>query len=387
MAAPIRPPVGPIGLVVLQSTGFCNIDCAYCYLPDRNNARQTMDLGTLAQAARLVFDQRLTKNELDIVWHAGEPLTLPPAYYEEAIETIEAARPSTIKVHYGIQTNGTLIDDAWVDLFERHAITVGVSLDGPRDLHDRNRKYRNGSGSHDRALAGIGKLQARGYPFHFIGVVTAHTLPRAAELIRYYWGLHPTAVGLNIDEREAQNRSSSLDGIAGGAFEQFIAELLQEAARQGDPGTGLRDFQRTMSSLISGKPEDNDQVIPFRIVNIAFNGDISTFSPELLALDAIERQRFIFGNVHRCDSLFSILDDKRFLAAYGEIHRGVERCASECKYFQYCGGGSPVNKLSEKGALDVAETNFCRLTKKAWVNACLQLAEMPDSRFELIPAE
>jgi uncharacterized protein len=384
--APVRPEPGPIGLVVLQSTGFCNIDCAYCYLPDRNNARQVMDLNTLAQAARLVFDQRLTKDELDIVWHAGEPLTLPPAYYEEAIETIEAARPSTIKVRYGFQTNGTLIDNAWIDLFERHAITVGVSLDGPRDLHDRNRKYRNGSGSHDRALAGIGKLQARGYPFHFIGVVTAHSLPRAAELIRYYWGLHPTAVGLNIDEREAQNRSSSLDGIADGAFEQFIAELLQEAARQNDPRVGLRDFQRTMSSLIAGKPEDNDQVIPFRIVNVAFNGDISTFSPELLALDAALRQRFIFGNVHRCGSLLDILDDERFKAAYGEICRGVERCASECEYFQYCGGGTPVNKLSEKGALDATETNFCKLTKKAWIDTCLRLSDTPDSRFELVPS-
>jgi uncharacterized protein len=385
--APTRPAAGPIGLVVLQSTGFCNIDCAYCYLPDRDNARQTMDLGTVAQAARLVFDQRLLGNEIDIVWHAGEPLTLPPTYYAQAIEIIEAARPRDLRVRYGVQTNGTLIDDGWIDLFERHAIAVGVSLDGPRDLHDRNRKYRNGAGSHDRAIAGIEKLRARGYPFHFIGVVTAHTLPRAAELIRYYWDLHPTAVGLNIDEREAQNRTSSLDGLASGAFEQFIAELLQEAARQNDPKIGLRDFQRTMSSLISGKPEDNDQVIPLRIVNVAYNGDISTFSPELLALDAELRRRFIFGNVHRCGSLLDILDDERFKAAHGEIRRGVERCAGECEYFQYCGGGAPVNKLSEKGALDVTETNFCRLTKKAWIDTCLRFTDTPDSRFELIPAE
>ncbi len=218
-------------------------------------------------------------------------------------------------------------------------------------------------------------------------MVTAHTLPRAAELIRYYWGLHPTAVGLNIDEREAQNRNSSLDGVAAATFEQFIAALLQEAARQNDPRIALRDFQRTMSSLISGKPEDNDQVIPLRIVNVAFNGDISTFSPELLALDADLRQRFIFGNVHRCGSLLDILDDARFVAAHGEIHRGVERCARECEYFQYCGGGAPVNKLCEKNTLDVAETNFCRLTKKAWINSCLRLVETPDSRFELTPAE
>jgi uncharacterized protein len=92
----------------------------------------------------------------------------------------------------------------------------------------------------------------------------------------------------------------------------------------------IRDFQRTMSSLISGTPEDNDQVVPLRMLNVAYTGDISTFSPELLALDSKARQRFIFGNVHRCDSLTDILDDHRFAAAYREILAGVDRCSREC---------------------------------------------------------
>ena len=156
--------LGPIGLVVLQSTGFCNIDCSYCYLPGRA-VKQTMDLGTVRELSQLIFDKTLLNRELDIVWHAGEPLTLPPSYYAEAVEILEEARPREIIAHYGVQTNGTLIDDEWIDLFRRHKFTVGVSLDGPRDLHDRCRKFRNGLGSHDRVIAGISKLQAAGIPF------------------------------------------------------------------------------------------------------------------------------------------------------------------------------------------------------------------------------
>src|SRR4051812_40841601 len=100
----MRPAAGPLGLVILQSTGFCNIDCAYCYLPDRANSRQKMDLSTVAQVARLIFDCPLTKGKVEIVWHAGEPLTLSPSY-AEAIKIIEAAKPTEISVHYGIQTN------------------------------------------------------------------------------------------------------------------------------------------------------------------------------------------------------------------------------------------------------------------------------------------
>jgi uncharacterized protein len=375
---------GPIGLVVLQSTGFCNIDCAYCYLPDRANPRQTMELSTVEEVARLIFDSRLLKQDLDIVWHAGEPLTLSPDYYAQAIAIIERRRPEGVDVHYGIQTNAILIDDAWIDLFERHAITVGVSLDGPRDLHDRNRKYRNGSGSHERAVAGIAKLQARFYPFHFIGVVTTPSLSRGSELIDYYQRFGPVAIGLNIEELEANNTRSSLyENCDRGTFERFIGEVLLEAARPGDTPILLRDFQRTLSSLLAGTPEDNDQVIPLRILNIAHNGDISTFSPELLALELEQRQRFIFGNVHRCGELQDILSDDRFISAYREISQGVKNCAGACEYFQYCGGGAPVNKLSEKGSLQATETTYCAFTKKAWVDVCLRLANAQGNRFEV----
>ena len=375
---------GPIGLVVLQSTGFCNIDCAYCYLPDRANPRQTMELSTVEEVARLIFDSHLLKHDLDIVWHAGEPLTLSPDYYAQAIGIIERRRSQGVDVHYGIQTNATLIDDNWIDLFERHAISVGVSLDGPRDLHDRNRKYRNGSGSHDRAVAGIAKLQARGYPFHFIGVVTTPSLSRGAELVDYYQRFGPTAIGLNIEELEAHNTRSALyDNCDRTTFERFIGDVLLEAARPGDTPVVLRDFQRTLSSLLAGTPEDNDQVIPLRILNVAHNGDISTFSPELLALEAGQRQRFIFGNVHQCAALPDILSDARFVSAYREISQGVKNCAGACEYFQYCGGGAPVNKLSETGSLQATETTFCAFTKKAWVDVCLRLANAQGNQFEV----
>jgi uncharacterized protein len=374
---------GPTGLVVLQSTGFCNIDCRYCYLPDRANGRQTMDLKTVAQVARLIFDPSLLKDEIDIVWHAGEPLTLPPVYYDDAIRIIDAAKPSTTETHYGIQTNGTLIDDNWIDLFERHHIRLGISIDGPSDLHDVNRKYRTGAGSYDRVISGIRKLQARDYPFHIISVVTAPTLSRAQDLVRFYWQLRPTAIGLNVEEIEAYNQHSSLyDDASVKAFGRFVVELMNEAAGQ-DPPIEVRDFARTMSWLIAGKPEDNDQVVPLRIVNVAWNGDISTFSPELLALTGADGRRFIFGNVHDCRKLTDILDDERFRIAYAEICRGVDRCAEECEYFQFCGGGAPVNKLSETGRLDVAETVFCRLTKKTWVDVCLQFANSACSRFQV----
>jgi len=96
-----------------------------------------------------------------------------------------------------------------------------------------------------------------------------------------------------------------------------------------------------------------------------------------------QRQRFIFGNVHRCAALPDILSDARFVSAYREISQGVKNCAGACEYFQYCGGGAPVNKLSETGSLQATETTYCAFTKKAWVDVCLRLANAQGNQFEV----
>lgn len=347
-----------------------------------------MDFATVAAVARLIFQSPFLEDSLDIVWHAGEPLTLRPDYYEQAIAILEAARPRKVKLNYGFQSNGTLIDEPWIDFFEKHQINLGISLDGPRHLHDRYRRHRNGRGSYDRVMRGIAKLQAREYPFHIIGVISAQTLPQAAELVDFFSSLQPTIVGLNIEEIEAQNSHSSLyeHHSVVKAFERFVANFLREAAASDSSKLSIRDFQRNLSSLIAGTPENNDQVVPLRIITVAWNGDLSTFSPELLALSAPQVERFVFGNAHRCDTLTDILTDERFKSAYAEIQLGVSNCAAECEYFQYCGGGAPVNKLCETGRLDATETLFCQLTKKVWLNACLDLAGAPESQFELSPA-
>ena len=379
---------GPLRLVVLQSTGFCNIDCSYCYLPDRGDRSTRMSPAVLAKTAELIFSSAVLTEALDIVWHAGEPLTLGVDYYREAVGILEKARPRKVALRYGVQTNAMLLSDDWIDLFEEYHFSVGVSLDGPADLHDAHRRDRAGRGTHARVLDGVCKLQRRNYPFHFIGVVTAAALARGPELFDFYAGLAPTAFGLNVEEVEAQNRRSTLfDGIDRGRYENFLTDLVSRACAAGAGQTVIREFQHTMSTLLAGDPEDNDLVVPLRILNVGWNGDLSTFSPELMALDSTERRKFIFGNVQTCGALEDLLEDARFISAFAGIRRGIERCERECEYFAYCGGGAPVNKLSEKGTLEAAETLYCQLTKKSWIDVCLRLAENPASRFDFVPAE
>jgi uncharacterized protein len=181
-------------LLVLQSTPFCNADCAYCYLPNRNDRRR-MSLHTVHSSVRWIFDSGLATRDLTIVWHAGEPLVLSPTWYIEAISVCADAAPRAARLRHAVQTNATLINDEWCDLFLLHKFSVGVSLDGPAWLHDQYRRDRRGSGTHAAAMRGVEALQRRNVPFHVICVVTDDALKAVDEILDFFTSIGVAEVG------------------------------------------------------------------------------------------------------------------------------------------------------------------------------------------------
>src|SRR6516165_9638086 len=98
------PAPGPLELLVLQPTPFCNLDCSYCYLPNRAS-RKRMTQEVLAQTFENVFSSGLVEETFTVIWHAGEPLVLPPRFYEDAIALIAQHNRQAVRVQHSFQTN------------------------------------------------------------------------------------------------------------------------------------------------------------------------------------------------------------------------------------------------------------------------------------------
>ncbi len=135
-----------IETVVVQPTPFCNIQCSYCYLPQRN-LKTVMGQSTIALLFAKIFASGWTSQGLTVIWHAGEPLVVPISFYQTAFAAIEAARPASLQLRHSFQTNGMLITPEWCELFKQWDVGVGVSIDGPKHLHDAHRVTRSGGGS------------------------------------------------------------------------------------------------------------------------------------------------------------------------------------------------------------------------------------------------
>ena len=366
---------GPLELLVIQPTPFCNIDCSYCYLPDRRNTRK-ITLDTLEQIFTWAFGSGLVRQDFTLLWHAGEPMVLPASFYEQATALLQRCNDSGFAVTQSFQTNGTLVDDAWCDFIRRHDVHVGVSVDGPAFLHDLHRRTRRGGGTFDRTRAGMRRLQDHGVDFNVITVLTAASLAYPDELFDFYVENGITSVSFNVEEIEGPHASSSLAAQGTEArFRRFYSRFLDLVIAADFP-FDVREFETARGTLSYRNDAGmrTQECRPFAILNVDCEGNFSTYSPELLGLSSPRHGSFAFGNVAR-DSLQDVLAEPRFIALDQEIGRGIEQCHATCQYAPFCGGGPPGNKFFENGDFASTETLSCRLHKQVTFDVALSKLE------------
>ncbi len=361
-------------LVVIQGSPLCNINCRYCYLPDRLSNRR-ISLATVEKIAERLFESPYIEDEVTIVWHAGEPLVLPIGFYEDAFLLFQKYNKNNVRIIWSLQTNGTLINEQWCEFFKRHNIRVGVSIDGPDYIHDANRVDRAGKGTLSKAIRGLELMREFGLRPGVISVITEATLPYPEELWSFFLESNIGHVSLNIEEVEGSNVESTMFVTnREDVTKQFFKKLLKfsDAQKESPP---LREFENVMKHLKSGvnyaRAQDN---IPMAILNFDCDGNVSTFSPELLTAKHEPYGDFILGNVYS-NSLESLLQTDKFIQMNTEIQNGVQKCRSTCSYYMFCGGGWPSNKIGETGSFSTSETKSCRLRVKTVVDAIMDHLE------------
>ena len=157
-----------IDTVLVKTASRCNLDCSYCYvyhLGDdgwKNQPRRMSDAVMNAVIHQLGVLSHSQSCPLSVVLHGGEPLLLGIGATEHFIEGLKSSLRADAGLH--IQTNGVLLTEEFIDLFDRYDVGISISLDGPIEVHDQNRRDRRGDGSHERVVAGIARLVA--HPAH-----------------------------------------------------------------------------------------------------------------------------------------------------------------------------------------------------------------------------
>lgn len=316
----------------------CNLDCHYCYYLDRLNLYPETRAPRMSDALlESYIAQHIGASagpEVTFSWHGGEPTLLGVDYYRKIVAIQARHRPAGWSIHNGMQTNGVLLDDEWCRFLAAEHFHIGLSLDGPAELHDAYRVTRGGQPTHARVLRGYELLQEHGVQPDVICVVHSRNVGQPLSVYRFLRSIGAVALMfLPVVERDESGAVTEHTPAAEDygtflcrVFDEWLArdvgrvmvQAFDEAAR---PAMGV-DHSLCVYRETCGQ-------IPV----IEHNGDF--YSCDHYVGDAHR-----LGNI-AATPLAEMLDSGA-LRVFGQAKRDtLPRYCRECDVLEYCHGHCP----------------------------------------------
>jgi uncharacterized protein len=357
----------------------CNLRCDYCYYLDKEAAfaaaREAAprpwpmpdDLLESYIGQRIESSPRGATTHFE--WHGGEPTLLGLDYFRR-IRRIQAKRlPSGRTVTNGLQTNGVLIDEAWADFLAREGFSVGLSVDGPADLHDRHRKGPDGSPSHASAMRAFGLLKERGVFCNLLCVLHADN---AAEPERVYGFFRAAGAKylqfLPLVPRPGQAGAAGA-AAAPDALGDFLCAVFDIWIRDDVGRIVVQAFDEALRPLY-GAPHA-------LCVHRETCGDVAVLESEgsFYACDHFVDSGHLIGNLGE-RSLADLSSDPRMLA-FGEAKRGsLPRACRGCEVLASCNGGCPKDRFAASADGEAGLNYLCPAYKRFFLHSKPELTRL-----------
>ncbi|GAB3811124.1 anaerobic sulfatase maturase [Tessaracoccus terricola] len=179
----------PFSVVSKPTGAACNLDCTYCFFLSKellhDGDSQRMSADTLRAFIGNQLDSQ-PDGDVTLMWQGGEPTMRGLAFYREAVRLGRELKRPGQRVLHAMQTNGTLLDDDWCEFFAENDFLVGISIDGPADLHDSYRVNKAGRGTHAQVVRGWEHLQRHGVETNILCTVNAANAEHGNRVYRWF---------------------------------------------------------------------------------------------------------------------------------------------------------------------------------------------------------
>ncbi len=337
--------------VMLKPVGdLCNIRCTYCYegsgAERLENARMTD--ATLTAIIRDVLAHN--SGSVQFLWHGGEPLLAGLPFFKRGVELEREHNVNGCRIVNTVQTNGLLLNDRWIAFFREHNFNVGISVDGPQDLHDQFRISACGEGTYAGVAKAVRRLQEYGLDVGAISVISSSLAKRAPDLFSTFRSL-----GLNAYDVHPNFSSHSHTGdpLHPALFSDFAIELFDLWLASGDTRIRIRIFDDFFQGMIGHLPSVCASAgTCTNILGFEANGDA------VPCTRPFDLSRYTFGNIGR-QSLTAIQEGTAFRLFREEDLSGQANSA-HCRWYKICHNGCPQHRLKD-GKQAVNGANFyCR---------------------------
>ena len=345
---------GVMTSLLVKVAARCNIDCSYCYWfrdPSVYAKPKVMSPEITAQLLRRVEEHitRYVLTSFSVILHGGEPMLWGiPRFRDFAEDCLAITGRTGCAIPIALTTNGLLINDDWLDLFDAYDMSVTVSIDGPAHIHDQHRHTFKGGGTHAQAEAGIRRLQSRDIAHGALAVANLAHDPE--EFVSYFTELGEAGFDVLFPDATWE------DGTKGDAA-AFYCRLfdLWMAANRERHVLSIRTIEEMVVGLLGG--QSNSQGIgygPIELCTVLTDGGMEPLDVLRIAGSAsTETALNIFDN-----ALEDIKTEPRWQAVRDASVHLCQTCR-DCPFVQACGGGYLPHRYSKINGYDNPSV-YCR---------------------------
>jgi uncharacterized protein len=322
----------------------CNLSCQYCFYVGKEklypNSRFHMSDKVLEEYTRQTIEAHCVP-EVTFAWQGGEPTLLGRDFFEKAMGLQKKYCKIGMVIHNTIQTNGTLLDDKWCEFFRKNRFLVGISIDGPRELHDACRTDKGGKGTFDRVMKGLVLLRKHKVDFNILCTINAVNGDHPVEVYRFFRDEVKAQFIQFIPVVERDSKIGAVTSLSVGPeqYGKFLKGVFDEWVKH-DVGTIYVQHFDTALANWYGEPHGICVFSPYcgSAMVIEHNGDI-------YSCDHFVDRDHLLGNILAVP-LTEMVNSGRQRQFGRNKKEQLPKCCHECPVLFACRGECPKNRFA-----------------------------------------
>jgi len=332
--------------VLVEPTSFCNMDCLYCYKGYKQHKFMAIETFRKMAERILAYCENRPKPIL-FVWHGGEPSLVGASFYRKAFTILEEMNCKD-KISHTMQTNGTLLTDELLDILSEHQVSIGVSLDGPADYHNRIRPMCNGQPSYEEIVRNLQKAKTKNIDVGILMSITNENSKYIEEVFNYCrenkftFGLNPITSDLHSDHPSLEVSPETYLNACLQIFDLWFYQ--DEFSIQVNPPFGVVRQILSQSRLSDCGMSENCQM---HFISIGPEGDIYPCN-RFYGLT-----NYRLGNI-LTQSLNEVFNSPIHQSFLGRAASKIEQCQN-CPIIEYCNGGCVHHAIVHYGSLNAPD--------------------------------
>jgi len=338
--------------VMAKPTGArCNCACDYCFFLKKERlypgSEFRMPDEIMESFVRQMIEAHAGLPEVEIAWQGGEPTLMGIDFFRRAVEAETRYARAGQRVANSLQTNGLLIDGEWCHFLRENGFLIGLSLDGPRELHDAYRRDRAGASVFDRVVRAARLMREHGVAFNILATVNAANSPHPLEVYRFFRDELGARYLQLIPIVERENETGDQEGtrltersVEPAAYGRFLIAIFDEWVRRDVGSMFVTFFDNVLAASVYGE----STVCALRrecgeALALEHNGD-------LYACDHFVEPRYLLGNIMSEPGGLAGLVASENQRAFGRAKQAtLPRVCRECRFLFICNGECPKNRV------------------------------------------